>query len=170
MQWGYRKGRWTRPVWEGVRTKFKKDYAAMLTFELNPKGCIGVHQEQQWMVEREKGMDDIQGRRNSMYEGIEKRKSKAMGNGEKVNIADSGYKNKRNKRQHSSLLASLPICWLCRSVSASSSSSAWSLEIKILKTWSWACFSSSLCPLPRQPYSCLVSITPIWESHMFLYL
>lgn len=86
------------------------------------------------MVEREKGMDDIQGRRNSMYEGIEKRKSKAMGNGEKVNIADSGYKNKNNKRQHSSLLASLPVCWLCGSVSASSSSSAWSLEMTILKT------------------------------------
>lgn len=105
-------------------------------------------------------MEDIEGSRNSMYRGVEKRKSKYIGNGEKVNMADFSTRRKTIKG-HTTLLAFLPTGWLRFSVSASSSSSAWSLELKVLKISSWVCFSSTLCPLPVQPYPCPLSSTPI---------
>ena len=49
-------------------------------------------------MESEKEMDDIQDRRDSVFEGIEKRKGKkAMENGENVSMDDSRYKNVGDK-------------------------------------------------------------------------
>ena len=79
------------------------------------------------MVEREKAVDDIQGRRNSLHEGIENRKSKAT---VRRLMWLTLHKKERSRRQCSFPLVSFPAYWPCFSVSASSPSSAWSLEIK----------------------------------------
>ena len=72
-------------------------------------------------------MDGIQGRRNSLHEGIENRKGKQT---VRRVMWLTLYEKESSRRQLSFPLVSLPTCWLCFSVSASSQFSAWSLEIK----------------------------------------
>lgn len=63
-------------------------------------------------------------------EAWRKRRAKRTGSGEEVDMADTGQE--RRVLEGRTVLP--PSCWLCVSVSASSSSPAWSLEIKVLKT------------------------------------
>lgn len=82
-------------------------------------------------------------------------------------MTECRYKKEWDKMKHYPLLNFLPTCWLYFSVSAGSDSTAWSLEVKVLKIWSSPCFCSTLCLLPVQLHPCPVSIT---QSNEFLFL